>query len=62
MKEGDKMEKRKSSEELLKKISAYNKISPPQKLESDENGNLLLDPENPHHRNWFENDEEFGMN
>lgn len=31
------------------------------KLEADENGNYLLDQQNQHHRNWYENDEEFDM-
>lgn len=63
MKEGDKMgEPERSTEELLKRICEQNKILGIEKLESDENGNLLLDPQNPHHRNWYENDEEFGMN
>lgn len=61
MKEVDKMEPRKSIEELLKGISEKNKIFGIEKLKTDENGILLLDPQNPHHRNWYENDEEFGM-
>lgn len=61
MKEVDKMESRKSVEELLKGIGEKNKILGIEKLETDENGILLLDPQNPHHRNWYENDEEFGM-
>lgn len=59
MKEGDKMEPRKSNEELLRGISEKNKILGIQKLENDENGNLLLDPQNPHHREWYENDEDY---
>lgn len=59
MKEGDKMKPRKSNEELLKSISKKNKILGIQKLESDKNGNLLLDLQNPHHRAWFENDEDY---
>lgn len=61
MKEVDKMEPRKSIEELLKGIGEKNKILGIKKLKTDENGILLLDPQNPHHRNWYENDEEFGM-
>ena len=52
-------ERKKSVDELLKSISEKNKILGIQKLESDENGNLLLDPQNPHHRAWYENDEDY---
>lgn len=61
MKEVEKMEPRKGSEELLKRIGEKNKILGIEKLKNDENGILLLDSQNPHHRNWYENDEEFGM-
>ena len=47
-----------SKEELLTCLSEYNQISPPEKLELDGQGRLLLDPENPHHVLWYENDEE----
>ena len=61
MKEVDKMEPRTSIEEMLKGISEKNKILGIEKLKTDDKGILLLDPQNPHHRNWYENDEEFGM-
>lgn len=47
-----------STEELLTRLSEYNRISPPEKLELDGQGRLLLDPENPHHVVWYENDED----
>lgn len=46
-----------STEELLTRLSEYNRISSPEKLELDGQGRLLLDPENPHHVLWYENDE-----
>lgn len=52
-------EPKRSAEELLKSISEYNRISPPEKLESDEHGRLLLNPDNPHHRAWMENDDDY---
>lgn len=52
-------EPKRSTEELLKRMSEYNRISPPEKLESDEQGRLLLNPDNPHHRAWMENDDEY---
>lgn len=50
-------EPKRSTEELLKRMSEYNRISPPEKLESDEQGRLLLNPENPHHVDWYFDDE-----
>lgn len=47
-----------STEELLTRLSEYNRISPPEKLELDRQGRLLLDPLNPHHVLWYESDEE----
>lgn len=47
-----------STEELLTRLSEYNRISPPEKLKMDDKGRLLLDPKNPHHVLWYENDEE----
>lgn len=52
-------EPKRSTEELLKRMSEYNKIRPPEKLESDEQGRLLLNPDNPHHVAWYENDDEY---
>lgn len=60
MKEGDKMGKpEKSTEELLQLMHENNQKMNLYKLESDENGNYLLDPSNPHHREWMENDDEY---
>lgn len=47
-----------STEELLTRLSEYNRISPPEKLELDGQGRLLLNPLNPDHVLWYENDEE----
>lgn len=47
-----------STEELLTRLSEYNRISPPEKLEIDGQGRLLLDPENIHHVLWYENGED----
>lgn len=60
MKEGDKMgEPERNIEELLKLMHENNQKMNLYKLEADENGNYLLDPQNPHHREWYENDEEY---
>lgn len=32
------------------------KAPKPHKIETNENGNWLLDPTNPHHVEWIEND------
>lgn len=52
-------EQKKSTEELLQQIHENNKKLGLYKLESDENGNYLLDPSNPHHVAWLENDDEY---
>lgn len=51
----------KTTEELLLKMSENNKKLDLWKLESDENGNLLLDPANSSHREWLENDEDYDI-
>lgn len=33
----------------------------PRKLENGEDGALLLDPNNPHDREWYENDEDYSV-
>lgn len=45
--------------ELLIELGKINKKSEfvPRKLEIGEDGALLLDPSNPYHREWYENDE-----
>lgn len=48
-----------SIEELLQLMHENNQKVGLYKLESDENGNYLLDPSNPHHREWLENDEDY---
>lgn len=54
------MEKpKRSTEELLQRMSENNQKVKLYKLEIDEHGNYLLDPTNPHHRAWYENDDEY---
>lgn len=54
------MEKpKRSREELLQLMSENNQKVKLYKLEPDEHGNYLLDPNNPHHRAWYENDDEY---
>lgn len=54
------MEKSKrSTEELLQQMHENNQKVKLYKLEADEQGNYLLDPNNPHHRSWYENDDEY---
>lgn len=53
----DKQER--SIEELLQRISESNKKVKIRKLENDEQGRLLLDWNNPHDREWFENDDAY---
>lgn len=50
-------EQKRSIEEKLQRISEYNKKLNIEKLEVDEHGRLLLDPTNPHHVEWMEDDE-----
>ncbi|MCT6922830.1 hypothetical protein [Metasolibacillus sp.] len=33
----------------------------PRKLETSKDGALLLDPNNPHDREWFDNDEDYNF-
>lgn len=44
---------------LLMNIRGANNELPPEKLEMDESGRLLLDPQNKHHMKWFNNDKEY---
>lgn len=54
------MEKSKrSTEELLQRMSENNQKVKLYKLEADEHGNYLLDPTNPHHQAWYKNDDEY---
>lgn len=50
---------KRTREELLQLMHENNKKLNLYKLEPDENGNYLLDPNNPHHRAWYENDDEY---
>lgn len=52
-------EQKKTTEELLQRMSENNKKAEIAKLESDENGVLLLDPSNPYHREWLEKDDDY---
>lgn len=52
-------EQKRSVEEKIQRISEYNQKLNIQKLEVDEYGRYLLDPTNPHHRAWIENDDEY---
>lgn len=45
-----------TQQELLRRISAANRHLQFYKLASDDQGRLLLDRTNPHHREWAEND------
>lgn len=54
------MEKpKRSTEELLQQMHENNQKVKLYKLEADEHGRYLLDPNNPHHRAWYENDDEY---
>lgn len=46
-------------EESLKIMAENNNKLNLYKLESDEHGRYLLDSNNPHHRAWIENDDEY---
>lgn len=46
-------------EESLKIMVENNNKLNLYKLESDEQGRYLLDSNNPHHRAWIENDDEY---
>lgn len=52
-------EPKRSTEELLKVMAENNQKLNLYKLEPDEHGRYLLDPNNPHHRAWMENDDEY---
>lgn len=53
----DKQER--TTEELLKRVSESNKRVNIRKLDSDDQGRLLLDWSNPHDREWFFNDDAY---
>lgn len=48
-----------TQQELLRRISAANRHFEFYKLESDDQGRLLLDRSHPHHREWIENDDAY---
>lgn len=50
---------KRTMEKLLVTMSQNNKKLNLWKLESDEHGNLLLDPTNSSHREWLENDDDY---
>lgn len=52
-------QKKRTTEELLKRMSENNKKAKIQKLESDDQGRFLLDPNNKQHRAWYDNDNEY---
>jgi hypothetical protein len=52
-------ESNRNIEELLKVMTENNQKVNLYKLEADEHGRYLLDPNNPHHRAWVENDDEY---
>lgn len=51
--------KKKSLEEKLQLMHENNQKVGLYKLESDEQGRYLLDPNNKHHREWLENPEAY---
>ena len=53
----DKQER--TTAELLQRMSEHNKKVKIRKLENDEQGRLLLDPNNPHDLEWYFNDEAY---
>lgn len=50
---------KRTTEELLKIMAENNQKVNLYKLEADEHGRYLLDPNNLHHRAWIENDDEY---
>lgn len=52
-------ESKRSTEELLKVMAENNQKLKLYKLEADEHGRYLLDPNNAHHRAWMENDDDY---
>lgn len=55
--------KNKSIEDLLKKAEKENKKTgiKPRKFERTEDGKLILDPNNPFDKDWYENDEAYDV-
>lgn len=49
-------------EELKKELGKINKLSKfkPKKYEVGKDGALLLDPNDPNDKEWYENDEDYG--
>jgi hypothetical protein len=52
-------EQKRTIEEKMRQIHEYSKKLNIYKAESDEHGRYLLDSNNPHHRAWIENDDEY---
>ena len=52
-------EPKRSTEELLKVMAENNQKLNLYKLEADEHGRYVLDPNNSHHRAWMENDDDY---
>lgn len=50
---------KRTTEELLQRISESNKRGKIRKLDSDDQGRLLLDWNNPHDREWYFNDDAY---
>lgn len=50
-------EQQKRIKKALQRMSEHYRKYPPQKLESDDQGRLLLDPNNPHHVEWMKDHE-----
>lgn len=53
-----------SVEELKEELTRVNKLTnfKPKKRELGEDGAILLDPNDPHDREWYENDEDYDFN
>lgn len=49
-------EPKRSTEELLRCMSSNNKRLKIEKLETDNQGHFLLDPNNPYHVEWYFDD------
>ncbi|MBU8853381.1 hypothetical protein BGM24_15485 [Bacillus sp. FJAT-26377] len=52
--------KKLSIEELRAKLSEELKKNPPRKIESDKDGTIILDPNNPQDCEWYDNDDAYG--
>lgn len=52
-----------SIEELMSEVSKVHKKTKfkPQKVKTDENGTILLDPKKKSDREWYENDEDYDV-